>query len=214
LPCDSPYALRSVRHWSDDPPRLSGIRRSQRPEGQENDDNHHDAHSLVLSASCTVYPAGTRYRGIVGHRWVGHRAVVVTPTLTQTVTRAATGQRTIPPMFRRALVVAVALLAACGGDDDDDASGGPAREGTSADWAEAWTADATEECGGQCVVFEAIDGEIPAADAEPANFTIHYDPGADPVADGWAAVQDFADEVGCVLPLQPIKPTPISCAAG
>ena len=118
-------------------------------------------------------------------------------------------------MFRRGLLLAVVLLAACGGDDDDsEASGGPPREGTSADWVEAWTADATESCGGQCVAFEAVDGEIPAADAKPANFTIRYDPQADLNAQGWAAVQDFADEVGCVLPLQPIEPTPISCAAG
>lgn len=118
-------------------------------------------------------------------------------------------------MFGRVLLVAVAMLAACGDDDDDDeASGGPPREGTSAEWAAAWTAAATEDCGGECVVFEAVDGETPAADAEPANFTMRYEPGADADAAGWAAVQDFAAEVGCVLPEQPIEPTPISCAAG
>jgi hypothetical protein len=117
-------------------------------------------------------------------------------------------------MFRRALLIAVVLLAACGDDDDDDSSGGPPREGTSAEWAAAWTADATEDCGGQCVAFEAVDGDTPAADAEPANFTMRYDPQADPNAQGWAAVQDFSAAVGCVLPEQPVVPTPISCAAG
>jgi hypothetical protein len=120
----------------------------------------------------------------------------------------------MPPMIRRALLVAVALLAACGDDDDDEASGGPPREGTSAEWTAAWTAAATEDCGGQCAVFEAIDGEVPAAEAEPVNFTMRYDPEADPVAEGWAAIQDFADEVGCVLPEQPVEPTPIDCATG
>jgi hypothetical protein len=120
----------------------------------------------------------------------------------------------MPPMIRRALLVAVALLAACGDDDDDEASGGPPREGTSAEWTAAWTAAATEDCGGQCAVFEAIDGEVPAAEAEPVNFTMRYDPEADPVAEGWAAVQDFAAEVGCVLPEQPVEPTPIDCATG
>ena len=121
-------------------------------------------------------------------------------------------------MFRRALLVTVALLAACGGDDDDgegDASGGPPREGTSAEWTAAWTADATEDCGGgSCAVFEAVDGEVPSADAEPANFTMRYDPSADVDAAGWAAIQDFADVVGCVLPLQPIEQTPIDCGTG
>jgi hypothetical protein len=116
-------------------------------------------------------------------------------------------------MLGRALLVAVAVLAACG-DAGDAGSGGPAREGTSAEWTAAWTAVATEDCGGECVVFEAVDGEIPAADAEPANFTMRYEPDADPVAEGWAAIQDFAAEVGCVLPEQPVEPTPISCAAG
>jgi hypothetical protein len=118
-------------------------------------------------------------------------------------------------MFPRGLLIAVVLLAACGDDDDDDdASGGPPREGTSAEWVEAWTADATEDCGGQCVVFKAVDGDTPAADAEPANFTMRYDPEADLDAQGWAAVQDFAAAVGCVLPEQPVVATPISCAAG
>ena len=106
--------------------------------------------------------------------------------------------------------------AACGDDDDDDdASGGPPREGTSAEWTAAWTAVATEECGGQCAVFEAVDGEIPAADAEPVNFNVRYDPDADPEAVGWATIQDFGAEVGCVLPVQqPVEPTPIDCATG
>lgn len=117
-------------------------------------------------------------------------------------------------MFGRGLLVAVVLLAGCGDDDGGEASGGPPREGTSAEWVAAWTTDATEDCGGECVVFEAVDGKIPAADAEPANFTMRYDPEADTDAQGWAAVQDFAAEVGCVLPEQPVVATPISCAAG
>jgi hypothetical protein len=43
---------------------------------------------------------------------------------------------------------------------------------------------------------------------------MRYDPAADADAQGWAAVQDFAAEVGCVLPEQPVVATPISCAAG
>jgi hypothetical protein len=124
-------------------------------------------------------------------------------------------------MFRRAVLIATLALvacAACGGDDDDgnegDGSGGPAREGTSAEWTAAWTSAAQEDCGGECVVFSAIDGEIPAADAQPANFDMRYDPANDSNSAGWAAVQDFADAVGCVLPLQPIEPTPINCATG
>jgi hypothetical protein len=121
----------------------------------------------------------------------------------------------MPPMIRRALLVAVALLAACGDDDDDEASGGPPREGTSAEWAAAWTAVATEECGGQCAVFEAVDGETPAADAEPANFNVRYDPGADPESVGWDTVEDFGDAARCVLPVQqPVEQTPINCGAG
>jgi hypothetical protein len=117
-------------------------------------------------------------------------------------------------MFGRTRLVAVALLAACGDDDDadDEASGGPPREGTSAEWTAAWTAAATEDCGGECVVFAAVDGEVPAADADPVNFTMRYEPAADPEAAGWAAIQDFASEVGCVLPEQPVEPTPIDCA--
>ena len=117
-------------------------------------------------------------------------------------------------MFRRGLLVVVVLLAACGDDDDGEASGGPPREGTSAEWVEAWTNDAKEACGGDCVVFEAVDGDTPATEAQAANFTIRYNPEADLNAQGWATIQDFAVEVGCVLPLQPDKPTPISCAAG
>jgi hypothetical protein len=121
-----------------------------------------------------------------------------------------------PLMPRRCVVIAslVVVLAACG-DDEDGGSGGPAREGTSGEWAEAWTRAAEDSCGGaQCAVFSARDEAIPAADAEPGNFDVRYDPAADPEAAGWAAVQDFADEVGCVLPEQPITPTPINCAAG
>jgi hypothetical protein len=119
-------------------------------------------------------------------------------------------------MFRRAVLIAAAVVAACAacGDDDDEASGGPVREGTSAEWTAAWTAAAQEGCGGACAVFSARDGEIPATDAKPSNFNVQYDPGEDLNAAGWAAIQDFADEVGCVLPLQPVVPTPINCAAG
>lgn len=125
------------------------------------------------------------------------------------------GEPTMTKMFVRGLLVVVVLLAACGDDDDEgDASGGPPREGTSAEWVEGWTNDAQEACGGDCVVFEAVEGETPAAEAQPANFTMRYNPQADLNAQGWATIQDFADEVGCVLPLQPDTPTPINCAAG
>jgi hypothetical protein len=121
-----------------------------------------------------------------------------------------------PSMLRRCvlMVALVVVLGTCGGDDDDDGSGGPAREGTSGEWADAWTRVAEEGCGGQCAVFSARDEGIPAAEAEPSNFNVRYDPTEDPEAEGWADVQDFADEVGCVLPEQPVVPTPINCAAG
>ena len=125
-----------------------------------------------------------------------------------------------PAMLRRGVLIAglVVVLGACGGDDDggdeNDGSGGPAREGTSGEWADAWTSAAEEGCSGQCAVFSARDEGIPAAEAEPSNFDVRYDPTVDPEAAGWAAVQDFAAEVGCVLPIQPIEPTPINCATG
>ena len=118
-------------------------------------------------------------------------------------------------MFRRALLVAVMVLTACGDDDDDQPSGGPPREGTSAEWADAWTAVATEECGGQCAVFEAIDGATPAADAEPANFNVRYTPDADPQSIGWDTVEDFGAAASCVLPVQqPVERELINCGTG
>jgi hypothetical protein len=120
-----------------------------------------------------------------------------------------------PAMLRRGVLIVglVGVLGTCGGDDNDG-SGGPAREGTSGEWADAWTRAAEEGCSGQCAVFSARDEGIPAAEAEPSNFDMRYDPTKDPEAEGWAAVQDFAAEVGCVLPEQPTVPTPINCAAG
>ena len=64
-------------------------------------------------------------------------------------------------------------------------------------------------------MFEAVDGETPAADAEPANFNVRYDPAADPEEVGWDTVEAFGEAAGCVLPVdQPVELTPINCGAG
>ena len=102
-------------------------------------------------------------------------------------------------MFGRTLLVAVAARCLRRRRRRRVASGGPPREGTSAEWADAWTAVATEECGGQCAVFEAVDGETPAADAEPANFTCATTRMPTRIG-GVGTVEDFGAAARCVLP--------------
>ncbi len=117
-------------------------------------------------------------------------------------------------------LVVVALIGACGDDDDDGGAGGngPAREGTSAQYVDAWTMEANARCaeaagrepGGsgveaRCgVTFAADEDELSAADAEASNFGVAYSPGADDAeATGWAVATEFAAATGCVLPTDP-----------
>jgi hypothetical protein len=96
------------------------------------------------------------------------------------------------------LAVAIVVLAGCGDDDDSDESAStvtgpsPSDDVTAAAYADEWSR-LTES-----LDVLAVDNEAPST--ESGNWQLRLDVEASDADEGWALMQDFADEFGCDLP--------------
>jgi hypothetical protein len=92
----------------------------------------------------------------------------------------------------------IVALAGCGDDDDGDETSSsavgpaPSEDVTAAAYADDWNALS------QSLDVVADDTEAPST--ESGNWQLRFDPEAPDADDGWALMQDFADEFGCDLP--------------
>lgn len=103
-------------------------------------------------------------------------------------------------------VVVLGVLAACSSSGDADSSG-PAKQGSSASYSDAWGNEAEQRCTidgflERCGFnSSAREDDVPAADAQASNFNIGYEPSEDdPDGSGWSTVRDFASSIGCDVP--------------
>jgi hypothetical protein len=96
------------------------------------------------------------------------------------------------------VAVLIVALAGCGDDDDDDASTvsvvgpEPSEDVTAVAYADDWNALSES--------LEVLADENEAPSTESGNWQLRFDPEASDADEGWALMQDFADQFGCDLP--------------
>lgn len=99
----------------------------------------------------------------------------------------------------RTTVLAVVIVALAGCADDDGGDGGasvvgpaPSDDVTAAAYAEEWNALS------ESLQISAVNNEAPST--QPGNWQLLLDVEATDVDEGWALMQDFAEEFDCDLP--------------